>query len=70
MAKKCTCGPVSSTCCGLSGLLVIVAGVALLLVGLGMAEDVTTSILVAGAALTLYGLGKLAHMLCLCPLCK
>ncbi|MEK6861070.1 MAG: hypothetical protein AABY07_03800 [Nanoarchaeota archaeon] len=58
-----------NTCRGVCGLLVLVAGILLLLAGLGnmMMES---AIKWAGILIGLYGLGLLAHGMNMCPKCK
>jgi len=59
------------TCGILGGVLILIAGVALLLFGIKSSlVDVSTAHIVAGAALGLFGIAKLAHMKGVCPACK
>lgn len=69
MAEK-MCGSCMSPLCGtVSGLLVLVAGAAMLLSALSTLNS-ATSMLIAGAALALYGLGAVVHTANMCPMCK
>ncbi len=56
-------------CWKITGLLVLVAGVALLLFGLGNLDGPTAH-LVGGGAFTLVGLSKLVHSFGMCGACK
>jgi hypothetical protein len=59
-----------STACGaVAGFLVLLAGLAFLLLGLGNLDSVTAHLL-AGVTLGLYGLGLLVHVFGMCPMCK
>jgi hypothetical protein len=65
MCSGCMC----KTCGVVSGVLVIVAGAALLGFGLGNLTGMQAHI-VAGGALGLYGVGLFVHAFGLCPMCK
>lgn len=54
---------------GISGVLVLLAGLLLLLFGMGL-MDASTSHIVGGAVLALYGIFILVHAANKCPLCK
>jgi len=59
-----------TTCAVISGLLVLIAGVALLLFGLGTWNAMTAHV-VAGVALAVFGISFIVHgMGNICPLCK
>ncbi len=51
------------------GVLVLVAGAALLMFALGSLEGMTAH-MVAGGAFVLLGIGKIVHKMGMCPMCK
>ncbi len=60
------------TCGVITGLLVLVAGVVMLLAGLGVAPLAGSALSweISGAALALVGLSLIVHTLKMCPMCK
>ncbi len=67
------CGMCMCKTCGvITGLLVLVAGVVMLLAGLGVAPLAGSALTwdVAGAALALVGISLIVHALKMCPMCK
>lgn len=62
-------GCMGSTCKMVSGLLVAVAGLMLLLYGLGSMTDAMLVFKVAGACILLNGLAIVVHKMGLCPMC-
>ena len=62
-------GCMGSTCKLVSGLFVAVAGLMLLLYGLGILANVMLVHTVAGACILLNGLAIIVHKLGMCPNC-
>ena len=67
--KEGKCGPCCGTCGIVMGVLVLVAGAALLMFALGSLEGMTAH-MVAGGAFVLLGIGKIVHKMGMCPMCK
>lgn len=62
-------GGMKGTCGIIGALLVLAAGAALLMLGMGRL-DMATAHMTAGGAFVLLGIAKLVHKTNMCPACK